>query len=621
MEINDLIARLAHVTQCGGQYSARCPAHDDGINSLSLSLGEDGRILLHCHAGCAVDDIVHSLGLELKDLFPAPVMMDPLRGIKPVAEYFYGAELKKVRTMSADGSKSFYWMHNFGGMWEKGRRGIVPPLYKGHAKELPEFGTVYIVEGEKDVLSMEKMGFTAVSLPDGANSKWHESFSDELRGRNIIVVPDNDTPGRSHAENIARQLVSVADTVKVLDLRAAWADIPEHYDVTDIIERRGVEFFRIILADLCESTPDYAQISSKDSAMDSFLSLFRPLSEFEEVEPQWLIEGWIPANQITIVSGDGGVGKSKALIEVVAALSTGKPTFLDPTPAHRDPMRVAVLTKEEGISAQIKRKIRQAGGDMLKIIAPDYLNDKTGELKDFNLGSKKMEYFLQSFQPEVVVLDPIQDFIPSDINMGSRNAMRHCMSPMATLAEELGTTVILIVHTNKSKAVYGRSRISDSADLWDIARSVIMLGTTTDGNINYISNEKNNNAPLADTILFSFDPQGRIVIKGTTQLRDRDYVLNAFSTPTTKRGACADWITDYLKQHDGEVMCAELDRTALAAGYSNSTLRRAKDTLKAQRTIYYQQRGNKKEKVWFVCLSNPVFTELNDSLPTPFDDE
>lgn len=66
-----VLERLTHVRKrSGDQWSARCPAHDDRSPSLSIKELPDGRLLLHCFAGCSVIQIVASLGLELADLFP-----------------------------------------------------------------------------------------------------------------------------------------------------------------------------------------------------------------------------------------------------------------------------------------------------------------------------------------------------------------------------------------------------------------------------------------------------------------------------------------------------------------------------------------------------------------------
>lgn len=54
----------------GGKNIARCPAHDDNSPSLSIAQGDDGRILLHCHAGCKTEAIVAAIGLTMADLMP-----------------------------------------------------------------------------------------------------------------------------------------------------------------------------------------------------------------------------------------------------------------------------------------------------------------------------------------------------------------------------------------------------------------------------------------------------------------------------------------------------------------------------------------------------------------------
>ena len=69
--ISDLLSRLNRVRAKGkNTWIACCPAHDDREPSLAIALADDGRILLKCFAGCEALEIVHTMGLELKDLFP-----------------------------------------------------------------------------------------------------------------------------------------------------------------------------------------------------------------------------------------------------------------------------------------------------------------------------------------------------------------------------------------------------------------------------------------------------------------------------------------------------------------------------------------------------------------------
>ncbi|GAG07980.1 unnamed protein product, partial [marine sediment metagenome] len=70
MTTDAILDRLDGVRRNGRGWEARCPAHKDQHASLSVSIGDDGRTLLHCHAGCHTDDIVDRLGLQMRDLFP-----------------------------------------------------------------------------------------------------------------------------------------------------------------------------------------------------------------------------------------------------------------------------------------------------------------------------------------------------------------------------------------------------------------------------------------------------------------------------------------------------------------------------------------------------------------------
>jgi hypothetical protein len=69
--IEDVLHRLDKVKKSGKGYQAQCPAHEDKGPSLSLREGEDGRVLLHCFAGCSTGAVVAAMGLTMADLFPA----------------------------------------------------------------------------------------------------------------------------------------------------------------------------------------------------------------------------------------------------------------------------------------------------------------------------------------------------------------------------------------------------------------------------------------------------------------------------------------------------------------------------------------------------------------------
>lgn len=91
-----LLSRLDKVQGHGSKRQARCPAHEDRSPSLSIREATDGRVLLHCHAGCEVSDIVESLGLTLGDLFPDETRRQPVPTKKDFEDEFYYLDLAKA---------------------------------------------------------------------------------------------------------------------------------------------------------------------------------------------------------------------------------------------------------------------------------------------------------------------------------------------------------------------------------------------------------------------------------------------------------------------------------------------------------------------------------------------
>lgn len=78
--LDRFLAALPHpAIHSGNGWEARCPGHEDAHASLSITTGEDGRVLLKCHAGCEAEAIVSAIGLTMSDLFPPKDRTEPER--------------------------------------------------------------------------------------------------------------------------------------------------------------------------------------------------------------------------------------------------------------------------------------------------------------------------------------------------------------------------------------------------------------------------------------------------------------------------------------------------------------------------------------------------------------
>lgn len=609
-DIQEVLQYFAGVKRCSdSQYMARCPCHDDRKQSLSIGRGEKG-VVLKCQAGCDTRDILERVGLNPRDLFYEPRKFKERPQI--VATYNYPGGVQKLRKSD----KSFSWRRPDGkGGWIYDRKGVKPSLYI--AGDLT--GAVCVAEGEKDADNLHRLGFNAVSGADGAGpGKWRAEYTQQLSGLSICIFQDNDEVGRDYAQESAAALQGMASSVQVLDLSRVWPEIPVHGDVSDLIAQFGAERACEMIAQLISTTPQWEPNPPEE---DPFLSCFKSLDTFEEEEATWLIPGWIPEGQITLVAADGGIGKTTLWCNIIAAISSGTRCIIDPPDFKRMPQKVAFLTTEDSVRKKLRKKLRLAGANMANIITPDFLADKEGILRGLKFGTHEMERFIRHFKPALVVFDPVQGFIPPDINMGSRNAMRDCMAPLISLGEETGTTFLVICHTNKRKGAWGRDRIADSADLWDVSRSVLMAGYTEDQGIRYLSNEKNNYTTLQETLLFTIGSEGQALAEGTSWKRDREYTQeSAANVATPKRDDCREWVLQELDEAGGSMTSKELEDKAMLAGYSFRTLRRAKDDLKKTGEIKYFATGSAKDgnRAWHIQKAG-AFTELPEGTPTPWD--
>gem|GEM_PF-2270792 len=254
MEIESFLKYLKGVQRTGKRYMAKCPAHDDKNPSLSIAEGEDGRILLNCHAGCSTDKVLRAIGLAMRDLYPnnqrtAPTLPktqtyskpEPSEKRKITAIYSYTDEngellCQKLRYTP----KSFSWRTpdgKDGWKYNRPQNGMILYCLPDVEQAIAEHRPIWVVEGEKDVDTLCSYGFTATCSPDGAgHGKWKREYSEALKGAEVVIIPDNDEIGVDFAQETANSLRLTAGSVKIMDLRELIPQISPHWDITDVYE-------------------------------------------------------------------------------------------------------------------------------------------------------------------------------------------------------------------------------------------------------------------------------------------------------------------------------------------------------------------------------------------------
>ena len=518
MTLTEFLEHLENVQGSGSQFSAKCPAHDDRHNSLSVTEGRDRKILLHCHAGCSAEAILQAMNLTLKDLYPdheaqgKPISFE--KGT-PKAEYFYCDEndaplLKKTRIPTADG-KSFFWQYYDGKNWRKGRNGITPPLYNQNAMESDT--QIFIVEGEKDVQTMSALGFTTVSLPDGASSRWREEYGSLFQGKGGYILPGNDEAGKKHAAMLAKNLFLRAKLIKTLDLRKKWEDMPEKADISDLYERFGPESAILAVSDLAQNEPVWLPNTAEAPRY-----LARSAEDFGEDNTRFVWYPFIPMGDYTVLMAEGGTGKTMLCCGIAATLSRGENLPGD-TVNLCSPKGNILFISAEDRGELLKKRLIASGADLSRIRILD-CTDSEG--LNFTDGVEDFRQLILQANPSLVIVDPWHAFLGDRVDINRVNALRPVLQRLSNLSKEAGCGMLLVSHVNKrAQSENANNAATGSVDFINAARSAIRVVKNDDPGYSdqrIIVHTKSNYAPEGKSVIYRITKDAGAVWAGFSEI-------------------------------------------------------------------------------------------------------
>jgi putative DNA primase/helicase len=216
-----------------------CPAHEDGHPSLSVSEGQEG-VVMYCQAGCDTGQVLAELDLTFADLFPKAEAPRNGSGLgQRIATYPYtderglvlfeviryeGKEFRQRRKATpADPPDK---IRKGGWVWSlNGTRRVLYRLPKV-LQAVQDGQPVWVAEGEKDVHALERAGVTATCNPGGAG-KWSGDYARHLAGAEVMIVADQDEPGREHAQAVKASLEAVRASARIV-FPAVGKDAADH---------------------------------------------------------------------------------------------------------------------------------------------------------------------------------------------------------------------------------------------------------------------------------------------------------------------------------------------------------------------------------------------------------
>lgn len=227
--LDTLRARLSHVRESGSGFTARCPAHEDHENSLSVGAGDNGNVVLNCFAGCETEAVLSALHLTILDIAPPlaerktpkfgrgrreGVRVSALAAVKHLPEEFLAecglaqdGEVVKVAYRTGDGKpcrqrRRAGLSGNRDSSWYEGDAPIVPyGLWRKRAE------TVFLVEGESDCWTLWFHGQDAIGLP-GATMQGKLQPEHVVGIPRLVIVRETDRAGAEFARRTGERLES-----------------------------------------------------------------------------------------------------------------------------------------------------------------------------------------------------------------------------------------------------------------------------------------------------------------------------------------------------------------------------------------------------------------------------
>lgn len=306
--------------------AARCPAHPDSNPSLSINEGRDGRVVLHCHAGCTVGDIVAAVGLTEADLFePDAWETTQKRRIVETYDYLNASgdltyqvvrfDPKDFRQRRPDGHDGWIW--NMAGVERVLYR--LPEVLDAIARD----ETICIVEGEKDVHALKRAGYVATTNPGGAG-KWDPGYVDYLDGATVAIIADNDKAGIAHARQINAQ---VAEHPRIATM-GVYVPAEGHKDIAQHLGAGlGLDDLQPLTEDT-EAPEDDPEALERAETANIFLSgLVAGEDILELPEPEPMVGTWLDRGMLAQLVGAYGSGKTFVALELALSVASGKSWF------------------------------------------------------------------------------------------------------------------------------------------------------------------------------------------------------------------------------------------------------------------------------------------------------
>jgi len=342
---------------------------------------------------------------------------------------------KSFRQRRSDGNEGWIW----------NLQGLSRVPYR-----LPELiasdGSVYIPGGEKDVETLVKHGLTATTNA-GGEGNWKPEFNECLKGRDVVILEDNDEKGRKHGQVISESLFGTANEIRII----RFEELSQGGDVTDYIQNNTYDD----LVERVKAAPffkgSYSEYFPGSGLIDK-LETWNQIRELD-IKVEWVVDHLIPKGAVIILFGKGGIGKTWLVMDIARCIGSG----IDYLGYGTQETLVIFVDFENPLTVLNTRTQRMGEAKGVHFWRVG------NEVKPPKLDSDDWEEYKELPDGTVIIFDTLRASHSKDENSSEHMAM--VMERVKEL-RDCGFTVILLHHTPKNSATIskGSTAIVDLAD-------------------------------------------------------------------------------------------------------------------------------------------------------------
>ena len=443
----EFVARgLEKAKRSGKGWTARCPTHDDRNPSLSICDGDNGMVLVNCFAGCRPEDVLEKLtamGLLDKKPFrngngtgPIPPV-DTTRHVTKTYPYYSPDDFETPAY--------FKRRYNIRPNFDHDRKVDTSYPYR-----LPDWlegsrgNRLLIAEGEKDADRLAALGYAVTTNSTGAGG-WPSDpeYNRLLTGFSVVILYDQDDPGRKRVPDVAAKIGDYVDDVKVAEL-----GIPEGNDVSNWLDDGGTG---VALDRHLDDAMTLRDWEHRDRP-----PVILTWAEYRELAKQQPAGNYIVPNlyrrgQSSLLVGEPKAGKSTLCRRLAVAVAKGGRVL----GYDVDAATVVYMPLQED-AQHVVREVEAVNPDDPDPGLRFYTHNPESAMEWERLAGAVVD-----IEASLVVVDMVSDFKVWD-DANNYNEMKIVIGQFTRLARDTGAHVLLVHHGKKTPASYPTARVLGS---------------------------------------------------------------------------------------------------------------------------------------------------------------